>query len=223
MKRLLAVAASVAIAAGASLAASTAANAKPAIRTYTEQGTITFRGTGPDKGFLSQAAGSESVILAPRLALRSTTKTVLALSTTGVQRDTVRFDIVGGRNYTRVDSASWQIKALSPASLRKYQRQLDPAVALREFFALRGVRRLSATHYSVTGAFAAIEPFLAAEYDLTSKNFSGSGVKTLTVSVWTNNNGWLTKITVAGQSGTLSFSAIETFGNYNKPLTIAAP
>lgn len=228
MKRFLTVAASVAVVAGVGLAtAATSANAatkaKPSIRTYTEQATVMFHGIGPDRGYLSAATGSETVALAPRLALRSATSTELEGAIVGSHRTTGHFDIVDGRGYQQSGNGPWHIKTLSAASLRQYQRQLNPAVAMGKFFALHNIRRLSGTHYSVTGSFAAVEPFLSWEYGLTSKNFGGAGIKALTVNVWTNRDGWPVKITVTGQSGTLAFSATETFAHYNKPVTITVP
>jgi hypothetical protein len=62
---------------------------------------------------------------------------------------------------------------------------------------LPGVRRVSPGHYSVTGPFAKISPFVRYEFGLAANAFAGTGTKALTVT--------------------------KTFAHYNKPVTIAAP
>jgi hypothetical protein len=85
-------------------------------------------------------------------------------------------------------------------------------VSLALFGKPPGVRRVSPGHYSVTGPFAKISPFVRYEFDLASGAFAGTGTKTLTVTMVLDAGGRPVKIT-----------ATETFGHYNKPVTITAP
>jgi len=233
MKRVLAAAAAVAITAGAGLAAtataSSAANAagaahvaaKPSIRTFTEQQTITFRGSGQDKSYLSEMTGSESVILGRVLAMKQAQSFLLELD--GTHRSTASLVVIGNHSYTRTGNGSWRVKVLSAAAQRLYRQEANPGVELARFFALHGVRRVGAGRYTVTGSLQAVVPFLSWAYGLTAKNFTGADPRAITVSVWTNRDGWPVEIRTTGQAASSLFSVTETFGNYNKSLSISKP
>ena len=47
--------------------------------------------------------------------------------------------------------------------------------------------------------------------------------RAITVSVWTNHDGWPVEIRTTGQAASSLFSVTETFGNYNKSLSISKP
>lgn len=75
----------------------------------------------------------------------------------------------------------------------------------------------------MTGPFAKISPFVRYEFDLASGAFAGTGTKTLTVTMVLDAGGRPVKITASGRSASNVFTATETFGHYNKPVTITAP
>jgi len=58
---------------------------------------------------------------------------------------------------------------------------------------------------------------------LSANPFAGTGTKTLTVTVVLDSAGRPVKITASGRSASNVFTATETSGHYNKPVTITAP
>jgi hypothetical protein len=94
---------------------------------------------------------------------------------------------------------------------------------LTKFKALRGVHRVAAQHYRVTGTYAQTGSFLAWEYALTASEAKDSNLKSFTINFWVDSSGRPTRITVASQSPTLKLSITETFGHYNKPVVIRVP
>jgi hypothetical protein len=221
MRRFLAI---VAVSASAACAFSLNANAtaKAPIKTYTEQTRVSFTGAGSDQGFYSRAAGGERVALSPRLALASTSRTSNRIH--GVVHNTSsRFDIVGNRTYVQKGNGRWVTAPLSAKARANDARALNPYASLALFNSLPGVHRVSPGHYSVTGSFAKISPFVRYEWDLASAAFAGTGTKALTVTVVLDSGGRPVRITASGRSASNVFAASETFAHYNKPVTITAP
>jgi hypothetical protein len=221
MRRFLVITAVSAVAACAfSLNAN--AVAKVPIRTYTEETGISFTGIGPDKGFFSQAKGTETVALSPRLALASTSATSDRINGK-IKSTTGRFAIVGNHTYIKQGGGRWVAGPLTAKARASYERLLNPYVSLAMFSKLPGVRRVSPGHYSVTGPLAEISPFVRHEFSLSPNPFAGTGTKTLTVTVVLDSGGRPVKITASGRSARNVFTAAETFGHYNKPVTITVP
>jgi hypothetical protein len=134
-----------------------------------------------------------------------------------------QFDIVGNHTYLKKGSGPWVRGSLSAKDRAAYARLLNPYVSLAQFNALPGVHRVSPGHYSVTGPFARISPFVRHEFDLASDAFAGTGTKALTVTLALDPAGRPVKITASGRSASNVFTAAETFAHYNKPMTITAP
>jgi hypothetical protein len=225
VKRNLLVTAACVLSCGLALGTWSSANAssKATIRTYTEHATVSFKGVGGGvKGYLSYGTDSESVILAPHLALKSSTGTYVVLQG-HVSQSSGRFDIVGRHSYTKLGGQPWMVESLSAASTAHYAQQLNPYIALSKFSVLPGIRRLSATRFTVTGSVSRISSFLSWEYSLPAKAFAGTGIRTVTVNLLLDNRGRPVKFTVAARSSTYVVSVTETFSNYNQPLTISAP
>jgi hypothetical protein len=65
--------------------------------------------------------------------------------------------------------------------------------------------------------------FLNSEFQLPASAVSGNGIKSVTLTLWDGPAGRPVKIAATGASPTVHLSAQETFGNYNKPVTIHAP
>jgi hypothetical protein len=198
------------------------AAAKAPIRTYAEQASISFTGTGSDKGFFSKERGGETVALSPRLALSSTSRTSNRLDGK-VQDTSSRFDIVGNHTYLKKGSGRWVVGNLTAKARVNDEHALNPYASLAMFGKLPGVRRVSPGHYSVTGPFAKISPFVRYEFGLAANAFAGTGTKTLTVTVVLDSGGRPIRITASGRSASNVFAATETFAHYNKPVTITAP
>ncbi|MGD0241421.1 MAG: hypothetical protein ABSB59_13995 [Streptosporangiaceae bacterium] len=221
MRRSLAV---IAVSAAAACAFSLNANAaaKAPIRTYTEQASIAFTGIGPDQGFYSKGGGAETVVLSPRLALASTSGTSNRLSGK-VHNTSSRFDIVGSHTYVKQGSGRWVIGTLTAKVRADDEQALNPYTSLARFDQLPGVRRVSPGHYRVTGPLAKLGPFVRYEWGLAANAFEGSGIKTLTVTAVLDSGGRPVTFTASGRSANNVLTATETFGHYNKPVTIAAP
>jgi hypothetical protein len=198
------------------------AAAKAPVKTYTERISISFTGIGRDKGFFSKEQGAETVALSPRLALA--TSSVLSQRLDGkVTNSSSRFDIVGNHTYLKQGSGRWVVGNLTAKARANDERLLNPYVSLAMFSKLPGVRRVSPGHYSVTGPFAKISPFVRYEFSLVSTAFAGTGTKTLTVTAVLDSGGRPVKFTASGRSANNVFAATETFAHYNKPVTITAP
>jgi hypothetical protein len=229
MKWKLAVAAASVVAAGTALTAScsTNATAKVPIRTYTERSVLDAEGAGSQKWY-SLITGSKQVVLSPQLAMTSIESNTFA-NGGGRGARAQQYAIVGKRFFTRGGvfagdgDDEWSFMTLSASGLNSYRQELDPYVTLEKFKALQGIQQISATHYTVTGTVAQISPFTSWEFGLAAINWTVAGIKTVTVSFWLDSSGRPVKITAAGQSSFEIRTASETFGNYNKPLTITAP
>jgi hypothetical protein len=219
-RSLIVVAVSAAAACVFSLNANAAAKAP--IRTYTEQATLSFTGIGSDKGFYSREAAGERVALSPRLALASTNSTSYRLNGV-VHNASSRFGIVGGHTYLKKGAGPWVTSTLSAKAKAGDEQALNPYVSLARFDKLPGVHRVSPGHYRVTGPFAKISPFVRYEWGLAADAFAGTGTKTLTVTAVLDSGGRPVTFTASGRSASNVFTATETFGHYNKPVTITAP
>jgi len=221
MRRYLAVIAISAAAAGAFSLNANAASAA-SIRTYTEQASVSFTGIGSDQGFYSRESAAEKVALSPRLAVASTDSTSYRLQGV-VHSASSRFEIVGNHTYTKKGSGRWVTGALSAKARAADERALNPYVSLARFDKLPGVRRVSPGHYRVTGPFAKLSPFVRYEWSLAADAFAGTGTTTLTVTAVLDSGGRPVTFTASGRSANNVFTATETFGHYNKPVTITAP
>ncbi len=169
MRRLaVVIAVSAAVACTFSLNANAAAKAP--IRTYTEQVSIAFTGIGPDRGFYSKERGGEKVVLSPRLALAVTSVTSNRINGK-VSSTSTGFDIVGNHTYLRKGSGRWVTGTLTAKARATDEQALNPYVTLAHFDKLPGIRRASPGHYSVTGPFAKISPFVLYEFGLVSDAF----------------------------------------------------
>jgi hypothetical protein len=91
--------------------------------------------------------------------------------------------IVGNRYFLKKNRGAWVTITLSAKALAAQARAQDPYTSLARFDKLSGVRRVSPGHYSVTGPFAKISPFVRYEFQLASDAFAGTGTKTLTVTM----------------------------------------
>lgn len=225
VKRNLLVTAACVLSCGLAIGTWSSANAssKATIRTYTEHATISFKGIGDGvRGYLSYGTDSESVILAPHLALKSSTGNYTVLRGR-VSQESARFDIVGKHSYSKVGSQPWIIRSLTATNLAHYAQQLNPYIALSEFSALPGIRKLSATRFTVTGSLSRVDSFLAWEYSLPIKAFTGTGIKTVTINLLLDNRDRPALFTVSARSSAYVVAISETFSNYNQPLTIHAP
>lgn len=224
VKRNLLVTAACVLSCGLALGTWSSANASTrVIRTYTEHATISFKGVGGGvKGYLSYGTDSESVILAPRLALKSSTGNYTVLHG-HVTQSSGRFDIVGKHSYTKPGSQPWIVMSLTAANLTRYAQQVNPYIALAKFSVLPGIRRLSATRFTVTGSLSRVDSFLSWEYDLPMKAFQGTGIKTVTINLLLDNRDRPAQFTASARSSTYVVSIAETFSNYNQPLRITAP
>ena len=221
MRRLLALTV-ISAAAACALSLNANAAARAPIKTYTERAGVSFTGIGRDKGFFSKEQGAETVALSPRLALASTS--VLSQRLDGkVTAISSRFDIVGNHTYLKKGSGRWVVGNLTAKARATDEQALNPYVTLAHFDKLPGIRRVSPGHYSVTGPFAKISPFVLYEFGLASDAFKGSGTKTLAVTMVLDSGGRPVRITASGRSANNVFAATETFAHYNKPVTITAP
>lgn len=221
MRRLLSVIA-LSAAAACTFSLNASAATKAPVRTFTERNSLEFRGVGSQQGFYSKQWGGSEVALSPRLAMDGTENTSYRLNGV-VHNNSGHAVIVGNRYYLRKNGGAWAASTLSAKALAALAREQDPYTSLAKFDQLPGVRRVSPGHYSVTGPFAKISPFVRYEFQLASNAFAGTGTKTLTVTMTLDSGGRPVKITASGRSANNVFTATETFSHYNKPVTITAP
>jgi hypothetical protein len=223
--KLAVTAASVLVAAAGLACVGPAAHANPAkraaIRTYTEYSEVSFKGIGADKGIFTLTTGTERVVLSPHLAYK--TYSYNEYTYHGLNKSVVQQVLIGNHTYTRNGGGSWAEQKVSAATRASDAHDLDLYVTRQKFDALRGVHRVSAAEFTVTGTFAQIEPFLSFEFQLTAQDFQGTGIRTLTVRFWVDSSGRPVKIDVAGHSSNTDYTTVETFGHYNEPQTISAP
>ncbi|MBV9450601.1 MAG: hypothetical protein JO345_32400 [Streptosporangiaceae bacterium] len=207
--------------ANAATTGSAAASRAP-IRTYTQQGSISFTGYGAQRGSFTKETGSEQVVLSPRLALRSHVNIWISLPIS-TQKISVLFDVVGNRTYAKSGNGPWVKETLSKSGLAQLRQGLDLYAMLHELDTVPGVKWLSATHFSLTAPTSRLASFAQQEFGKSFKQLASAGFKTLTINLWTDRSGRPVKITLASKSSMEVCSMVETFGNFNKPLTITAP
>jgi hypothetical protein len=106
----------------------------------------------------------------------------------------------GDHSYVKKGGGRWVIGNLTARARANDEHALNPYASLAMFGKLPGVRRVSPGHYSVTGPFAKISPFVRYEFGLPANAFAGSG-----------------------RSASNVFAATGTFAHYNKPVTITSP
>ena len=161
-------------------------------------------------------------MLSPRLAAAQNLHTSYRLR--GVVHNVSSwFVIVGNHTYLKKNTGLWVTGILTAKGLTADEQALSPYVTLAHFDKLPGIRRVSPGHYSVTGPFAKISPFVRDEFGLASNAFAGTATKTLTVTMVLDSGGRPVAITASGRSANNVFTATETFSHYNKPVTITVP
>ena len=65
--------------------------------------------------------------------------------------------------------------------------------------------------------------FLDSEFGLPASAVSGNKIASVTIDLWKGPAGRPVKVAASGASSTVHLYAQETFGNFNKPLTLHAP
>jgi hypothetical protein len=223
MKRALAMTAVTVLTAATGLALAAAgpaahASAKAPIRSYTESSGISLKGVGSKKGYFSGSGGSERVVLSPHLTFSAT-----SYIQRGSTRQSAQVVLVGDDYYVKEGDGSWKKQVYSAAYLADAAQGLNPYNEEQQFGKLPRVRHASATESTVTGTIAQIDPFINDEYGVTVANFKGTGITTLTATLSLDSSGRPVKVVVTGHSSDFDFSVVETFGSFNKPLTITAP
>lgn len=222
MKRFVAATAVAGITLGAAAlavpATASAATHAP-IRSYTESSRVDISGTGAWKGWYYRSGGTEKVELAPRLAFDSSGWLSGFNSKGRHMSSTFSDNLVGRTEYYRY-GGSWKELRHSAAQLRAASHALSPYTALAWFDATRGVKQVGAGVYEVTGNGQQVGAFLSKELRISSATLSGDRIKTVTIDFRVGPAGRPLEITVSGRSAVAHLSAVETFGNYNVPLTI---
>jgi len=223
MKRRIAAIAVSMIAVGVAVMAPTAANAasRPLIRTYAGRTSVYFKGVGSQQGWFTSQSYTESVVLAPHVSLSE--KSVFDYGRNDHHRSTQLYYVVGNHSYTKNGNGHWSVLGLSNSALRSEAQALNPYLTRKAFLTLPQVRRPSSSHYLVTGDYAHVGRFLQSAFGLPKAVFGGTSLKVFTISFWDDFRGRPVRITVSAKSSTFMFTVAETFSNYNKPLTIAAP
>ena len=225
--RLSAILATTAVAVGAVVASASYADATAVttapVRTFHEALNFNLVGTGSLAGWYRHLNALQLVVLSPRLEYYTTFRDE-GFDSNGKLVKTNEVDyIVGGSQYTRVNSGRWSVQKQSPAQLRADVYAFNTAVGLAKFKAIPGIKLVAPHHYQVTASRAHANAFLTYEYGLTSSDLADGHIAAVTIGVWTDSSGYLTKIMVTAKSAEESVYSVETFTDYNKPLTITAP
>ena len=223
MKRRVAAVAVSVFAVGITVTVPAVANAatRVPIRTYTAQTSVYFKGIGSQQGWFTSQNYTQNVVLAPHFALSQ--KSVFDYGWNAHHRSTQLYYITGNHSYTKAGSGPWSVQQLSNDTLRGEAQALDPYRIQKAFFTLPQVQQAGSSHYLVTGDYAQVGWFLQWEFGLSKVSFGGTNLKIFTISFWDDSRGRPVKITMSAKSSTFTITAVEAFGNYNKPLTITAP
>lgn len=134
----------------------------------------------------------------------------------------VRDVLVNGIDYTN-ETGTWKKTRLDADTIRVWKQHADPAYVKSVFMGARGWSRVSAHHLRIKGSMAKLGPYAAWDLHYTKHLLDGSGIKTLTIDLYTDSHGRLSELVFTGRSASANFLAKDGWNAYNKPVKIVAP
>lgn len=226
MKRLLAAMAAAAISAGIFVAGGPAAGAaaRPSIRTYVDAWHEGLTGIGADKGWSYGFTLHADVIRVPRLAFAQDTAVAFFGSNGKLQHQWVNWIFTGGHNYIRNNShpTVWKKSTPTAGQIRAYLASTDPGTNMAKLRALPGLHLAAAREYAATMTAAQASGYLKWAYGISKDQLAGNKITTVTLTFWTNANGWPTKVVITGTSSIVRLNLTEAL-RYNQQLVIKVP
>lgn len=235
VKRILVAAATIAAIGGTAFAAmpnASASSSASTVRTFIDTWRIVATPIGSRARWCQKDPGGceyvisdqNATILKPSYEFQDTYRWSYP-TTTGRSYNHVLSYLVGRSFYTSAsDAPTWKVTHETAATIASWAAQGGPGAELAAFRAIPSVLLVGTRHYRVTCTVARAKAFFSTAYGNDSfAQFKGTGIKSLTINVWVDSAGRLTKESVTGQSPTWAIAATETFTNYNKMLTVKAP
>ncbi|RMI45273.1 hypothetical protein EBO15_10105 [Actinomadura harenae] len=104
-----------------------------------------------------------------------------------------------------------------------WKQMANPGYIKSVFLGARGWHRVSAHHLRIKGSMAKLGPYAAWDLHYAKHMFDGSGIKALTIDLYTDSHGRLSKLVFVGRAGAASFKAEDGWNAYDKPVRIVAP
>ncbi|MFC4914080.1 hypothetical protein [Actinomadura gamaensis] len=129
---------------------------------------------------------------------------------------------VNGIDYENY-SGHWKKTRLDADAVRVWKQHANPAYVKSVFQGARGWSRVSAHHLRIKGSLAKLGPYAYWDLHYPQHMLDGSGIKTLTIDLYTDSYGRLSKLVFAGHSRSATFHAEDGWNAYNKPVKIVAP
>jgi hypothetical protein len=210
--------------AGTALAipAAASASAQAPIRTFTGQGSVALTGVGVDKGWYHDYSQAWKVTLSPGFSAVTTFHASYIDDNKHVILSG-RDDFFGHTQYFEENNGAWKRTTLTNGELRTTAAAESPYSMQAKFDTLSGVHKVGDGEYQVTGSDAKVGSFLDSAFGLPASAVSGNKIASVTIDLWKGPAGRPLKVAVSGASPTVHLYAQETFGNFNKPLTLHAP
>lgn len=203
--------------ANATTTTSAATSAQP--RTYSMHIVINDTGVGPKRGWYDRETEDWASAYSP--------VPEIAISWWGgyfKNSKLVRYSdkqrVIGGNvwftqnNWAKIQRLNW-----GASYTREFINQNGPGDARSQFDRLHGIRRVSASHYRVTGDYAKLGWFLNWQWNMTAAEVSG----TVTINVWDNASGLPVKMTATGSSSRFHLYLLTAYGNFDKPVHVTPP
>jgi hypothetical protein len=222
--RLVAIAAVATVAGTLALApsADAATGLELSASTYHEAINFNLVGLGSQAHWYNHYNATELVVLRPDFEYYTAYRARGFNQSTGKPLDdAVKIYIVDGINYVQVNGGKWTENKKPIATLNSYY--LNPANGLAKLTAIPGAALVGTGHYQVSTTPARANGFLDFEYGLTAADLDSFGVKTVTMNAWTDSDGLVVKYLITAHSAEENVYIVETFSDYNQPLTITAP
>lgn len=221
MKRRLITAASCLIAAtavpGTADAATTKTAATKTVHNWTH---ITYKGP---KGSYYRLSGGADIRFSPKFAQgawgKRDTKGIKGVKNGTLSGRDVLVDGIDYDNY----SGAWKKTRLDADTIRLWKQHASPAYVKSVFLGAHGWHRVSAHHLRITGTLAKLGPYATWDLHYAQHMLDGSGIKTLTIDLYTDSHGRLSKLAFTGRSKSATLQAEDGWNAYDKPVKIVAP
>ncbi|WP_157429653.1 hypothetical protein [Actinomadura oligospora] len=177
---------------------------------------------GPKGSYYRLSSGAD-IRLAPKFAQAGWGKRE-ARGIKGVKNGTLsgRDVLVDGIDYDNY-SGAWKKTRLDADTVRIWRQHADPAYVKSVFLRAHGWKRVSAHHLRIKGSMAKLAPYASWDLHYAQHMLDGSGIKTLTIDLYTDSRGRLSKLLFTGRSASATLKAEDGWNAYNTPVKIVAP
>ncbi|MEV5572357.1 hypothetical protein AB0L06_20115 [Spirillospora sp. NPDC052269] len=181
---------------------------------------ITYKGP---KGSSYRFSSGADIRLSPKFAQsgwsKRDTKGIKGVKNGTLSGKDVLVDGVAYDNY----SGAWKKTRLDADTVRVWRQHADPAYVKSVFLGARGWHRVSAHHLRIKGSMAKLGPYATWDLHYARHLLDGSGIKTLTIDLYTDSHGRLSKLAFTARSKSATLQAEDGWNAYDKPVKITAP